>query len=173
MSVSGKCLATLIFLVAACERSGWDDFRGREASYRFPTDRVHAINTTPYRFIRVSPMGEPFDLVFDSRIDDQVDASGYPKIFSVSEGPLGSKSYATTPAGVVACRTNIASVDCGMSLTIAGDQWSVLFPVTRKDEAESIAQRAAAFISRHVVESTRAGEPASGETQRGSGSRRA
>lgn len=143
---------TVILALVACEQPGWQEFTGRQASYRFPADRVHAINHTPYRFIRVSPAGEPFDLVFDSRIDDQVDANGQRKIFSVSEGPLGGKTYASTPAGVVACRTSIASVDCGVSLIVSGDQWSVLFPVNRKAEVESIAQRAAAFITTHTVE---------------------
>lgn len=153
MSATAKYLAALIFLVVGCERSGWVEFTGRQASYRFPADRVQAIKTTPYRFIRVSPAGEPFDLVFDSRIDDQVDAKGYPKVFSISEGPLAGKSYSTTPGGVVACRTGVASVDCGMSLIVAGDQWSVLFPVTQKGAAESMARSAAEFISMHIANS--------------------
>lgn len=152
MSGTAKYLATLILFVVGCEQSGWKEFTGRQSSYRFPTDRVQALRTTPYRFIRVSPAGEPFDLVFDSRIDDQIDAKGFPKVFSVSDGPLGGKSYSATPAGVVACRTGVASVDCGMSIMVSGDQWSVLFPVSHKRDAESIARRAAEFISMHVAE---------------------
>lgn len=138
--------AAILALLAACSPAVDEEFKARTTVYRFPADAVVAVTSSPHRVIRLSPPNEPFDLVFDSRIDDQVDAKGHPKIFSINNGPLFAKTYTPTAAGVVACRPGIASVECGMALSIDGEHWSMLFPPSFKPDAVAMAARAKAYI---------------------------
>jgi len=139
-------------MLAGCAQPEWQAFDARSGSYRFPAKQVRSVTTAPHRFIRVSPRGEPFDLVFDTRIDGHVDHRGHPQIFSIDRALLVGATYERSPAGIVVCRTGIASVDCGLSLLVNGDRWSLLFPAGRKSDAGRMADRAARFLSAHAVE---------------------
>ncbi len=143
--------AALLALLVACSPAVDEEFKARTTVYQFPAEAVVAVTSSPHRVIRLSPPNEPFDLVFDSRIDDQVDAKGHPKIYSINNGPLFAKTYAATPAGVVACRPGVTSVECGMALSIDGEHWSMLFPPSFKPNAVAMAARARAYIKASAV----------------------
>jgi len=146
----------LAVALAACRPASDEVFKARDVSYRFPAAVVVSMTTSPHRFIRVSPPGEPFDLVFDSRIDGQVDRKGQAKIFSISDGPLFAKTYRPTPAGVVACRPGAAKITCGMALSVGGEHWSMIFAPASKPAAVAMSRRAKAYIAAHAL-----GEPSS------------
>jgi hypothetical protein len=147
-----KCVAAAsLMLVVGCSQPEWQEFEARAATYRFPSRQVSSVTTSPHRFIRVSPAGEPFELVYDSRIDLNVDRRGHPQIFSINRALLTGKSYTPTPAGMIVCQTSVASVNCGTTLSVNGDRWSVLFPASRKTEIVAISTRAARFLSSHTL----------------------
>jgi hypothetical protein len=148
--VGGASTAILALLVA-CSPAVDEEFKARTTVYRFPAAAVVAVTSSPHRVIRLSPPSEPFDLVFDSRIDDQVDAKGHPKIFSINNGPLFAKTYTLTDAGLVACRPGVASMECGMALSVDGEHWSMLFPPSFKSDAFAMAARARAYIRASAV----------------------
>jgi len=143
--------AVLPLVLAACGPDPAESFKARQTVYRFPEEAVAAVMTSPHRFIRVSPAGEPFDLIFDSRIDHQQDRRGFPKIFGITDGPLSAKSYSRTPAGVVACRVGVASTECGLVLIVGGEHWSLLFPAAVEPQAAQMAGRARDYIRKHAL----------------------
>lgn len=146
--------AVVLAMLIACSPAVDEQFKARTTLYRFPADAIVSVTSSPHRFIRLSPPDEPFDLVFDSRIDDQVDAKGHPKVFSTNSGPLFAKTYTPTEAGVVACRPGVASVECGIALSIDGEHWSMLFPPSFKPDAVAMATRARAYIRASAVPET-------------------
>lgn len=133
-------------LVAACGEHPNEPFKARSTLYHFPSEAIVSVVSSPHRLIRLSPASEPFDLVFDSRIDGQVDSSGFPKIFSITDGPMSTKTYTPTQAGVVACRVGVSAVACGMALNVGDEQWSILFPPSFKPEIAAMAARARTYI---------------------------
>lgn len=144
------CTALALLFAAACQPKGWENFSTRHASYRFAASDVVSKETANRRFIRLSPSGEPFELVFDSRIDGQMDRRGYRRIFSLGDGPLARVVYRPLPAGVMVCQTRVAAIECGLSLTSSGDQWSMLFPASREGEVTAMAARAQGFLAEHL-----------------------
>ena len=146
--------ATVLALLVACSPAVDEEFKARTTVYRFPADAVIAVTASPHRAIRLSPPSEPFDLVFDSRIDDQVDSNGHPKVFSIDSSPLFARTYTPTEAGVVACRSGVASMECGMALSIDGEHWSMLFPPSFKSDAVAMAARARAYIKASALPET-------------------
>lgn len=141
--------AAVLLLAAACEPAGWSSFSARHSTYRFAAGDVVAKEIANRSFIRVAPKGEAFELVFDSRIDGQMDARGYRKLFSGSNYPLAGTNYRRTDAGVVVCRTGVASIECALPLASGGDQWSMLFPAGRKGEVAAMAGRARDYLGVH------------------------
>lgn len=141
--------ATLAMLLAVgCQPQGWESFSTRHASYRFAGGDVVSKEAS-YRFIRLSPSGESFELVFDGRISGQMDRRGYRRIFSLGDGPLAGVAYRRTPAGTVACHTGVAAIECGLALISGDDQWSLLFPASRKASVVEIAARARNYLAAH------------------------
>ena len=149
--------AAILLMLAACDQAGDEAFKARRTTYHFPPGDVVSVTFSPYRVIRLSPAGAPFDLVFDSRIDDQVDRNGHPKIFSINNGVLFAKTYTPTDAGIVACRHAVASMECGMALSVDGEHWSMLFPASLKPDAVAMAARAKAYIKASAVPETGSG----------------
>lgn len=145
----GLALAAVLLLTAACEPAGWSSFSARHSTYRFAAGDVVTKEIANRSFIRVAPPDEAFELVFDSRIDGQMDARGYRKLFSVSDYPLAGTSYRRTDAGVVVCRTGVAAIECALPLASGGDQWSMLFPAGRKGEVVAMAARARDYLGAH------------------------
>lgn len=137
-------------LVAGCAQPQWQEFTARYTAYRFPSELVASANSSPHRFIRLSPKGEPFELVYDSRIDINVDRRGHPQLFSINATPLARVTYTPARSGMVACRTSLTAAQCGIAVTVGGDRWSVLFPASQKAQADAFASRAADFLSSHT-----------------------
>jgi hypothetical protein len=139
----------VLSLATACDQGGWDDFAAGQSSYRFASRDV-VVKDSNRRFIRLSPDGEPFELVYDTRVDGHMDKRGYRSVFSLTDSPLAGTTYRRTPAGVVVCRTRVAAIECGMALGNGGDQWSMLFPASRKGDVEAMVGRARAYLTAHT-----------------------
>jgi len=157
--VRGLALLATLMAVAACDQAEWTHFSARHSTYRFAATEVVAKEAANRSFIRVSPEGEPFQLLFDSRIDGQMDARGYRRLFPAGDSPLAGTTYRRTASGVISCRTGVAAIECGLPVVSGGDQWSMLFPAGRKDDVEALAARALAYLAAHRASGAPPAEP--------------
>lgn len=155
----GLAVTAMLLAAAACDRADWTNFSARHATYRFASSEVVAKEAANRSFIRVSPDGEPFQLLFDSRIDGQMDARGYRRLFPAGDSPLAGTTYRRTAAGVISCRTGVAAIECGLPVVSGGDHWSMLFPAGRKGEVAAMAARARAYLAAHRAAGATPAEP--------------
>lgn len=154
-----SALIATLMAVAACQQAEWTAFSARHSTYRFAASEVVAKEAANRSFIRVSPEGEPFQLLFDSRIDGQMDARGYRQLFPAGGSPLAGTTYRRTAAGVISCRTGVAAIECGLPVVSGGDQWSMLFPAGRKGEVAPMVARARAYLAAHRAVAPAGAEP--------------
>lgn len=154
-----SALVATLMAVTGCEQAEWTGFSARHSTYRFAAAEVVATEAANRSFIRVSPQGEPFQLLFDSRIDGQMDARGYRRLFPAGDSPLAGTTYRRTASGVISCRTGVAAIECGLPVVSGGDQWSMLFPAGRKDEVAALATRARAYLAAHRASGAAPAEP--------------
>jgi hypothetical protein len=98
-----------------------------DAEYKVPAAHVQSFSRAPHQFVRIKPPGQPFDLVYDSRLSPQA-RNGWPMIFSVNDGSSPYVERRDSVGQKIVCRRAAAPASiCGLALEDAGVKWSVLF----------------------------------------------
>lgn len=116
------------------------------ATYEFPREHVRSSVSEPHQFVRVSDPATGYELVFDSRIAGERHPTGYPIVFSVTDGPRGASrnlKFIASDAGRVVCRSAPDPYGgCGLRIEDGDVQWSLLFPKSRLPEARQLREQA-------------------------------
>lgn len=119
-----------------------------------PPNQVTMVTRKPHTFIRVTDNDHPYELVFDSRLQGKTDRNGAPVVFSVNDGEAPFVRYRRTKVGVMVCRaTANARGGCGYRLIHGKNEWSLLIPRGRLNEAEEIAEEASTLLERFALAS--------------------
>lgn len=152
MTSSRLALAIVLSLSAACAEPQRREFRTDQTIYRFSTEHIRSSAHEPHLFIRVSPPDERFDLILDSRLEGRTDSRGLPVLFSINDGPQSELMYHRTQAGTIVCRRAIASIDCGLPISIGDERWALLFPEPLIGRVDAMRARAEQFLRAHIAE---------------------
>ena len=73
-------------------------------------------------------------------------------IFSVNDGEYPNLTYHRRPGGLIICRgAASARTGCGMRLPETYTNWSVLFPVSRLEEAPRLVELATTLLDLYSV----------------------
>lgn len=112
-------------------------------SYELPAAHVRALTLDPHQFVRMKPPGVSFELIYDSRSAMQVDARGWPVIFSLNDGRApGIHRYSQEGVRVVCRRATNPLGGCGIRVEHRGANWTVLFPISEKQSADTLLDSA-------------------------------
>lgn len=121
-----------------------------ERTYLFPPAAVASIRRDPQLFIRVRPPDKPFELVHDARAIGRQSATGVPHIFSVNDHGEHDVWYSRDGRSLVLCRrASSPAGGCGTWINYGGAIWSVLFPESRRGNADEFAREATALLQKY------------------------
>lgn len=128
------------------------DIGGR--TYVIPPDDVSSLTLDPHLFIRIRRAGQPFEIVHDARGTGRRDRTGVPHIFSVNDQGQHGVWYARDERSTVVCRRASGSDGgCGTWISYGGVTWSILFPESLIEEADSFARRGTALLKKYDTKS--------------------
>ncbi len=123
-----------------------------DAHYAIPLAHIVSTRQQPELFFRISRPGEGFDLVYDARTADSLDARGVPVIFSISDSETTTLQYHRTSSGWLVCQRAVnPNGGCGTPLVEAGAHWSVLIPPARAADVDRVVAEARATLNSYRV----------------------
>jgi hypothetical protein len=143
----------MIAAAAGCVPGASADTKVSVAGVRYQFPAAHVISSTqdPHLFVRIRPPGESFELIYDSRSASQVDASGWPVIFSLNHSQVPSIYRSLQERVRVVCRQAPSPIGgCGIRVEHRGAQWSVLFSTSEAQTAAILHDRALAVLATYV-----------------------
>ena len=122
--------------------------------YAVPTSHIRSIRRGGAQsFVRIKHPDHPIELVFDGKSNGLTDSSGAPRIFSVNDSDYPGLTYRSGTGETIVCRGAVsARAGCGTKLTHGSARWSVLFPVSKVEEAAELTEQALAVLDRYLVE---------------------
>ena len=123
-------------------------------AYAVPTSHIRSIRRGGAQsFVRIKHPDHPIELVFDGKSNGLTDSSGAPRIFSVNDSDYPGLTYRSGTGEPIVCRGAVsARAGCGTKLTHGSARWSVLFPVSKVEEAAELTEQALAVLDRYLVE---------------------
>lgn len=106
-------------------------------------------------FFRLRLPGSSADIVLDSFNAGKRDNAGSPIIFSVNDGPYAGITRFDRSGGVVVCRTGMAAQSgCGTKFDFAGAEVTLLFPPGKRDEVDTLTEKATEALVRFSVQAS-------------------
>jgi hypothetical protein len=131
----------------------------RRLSYQGQTFLVPKENILAQRFgkdgefVRLRIPGSSADIVLDSFNAGKRDQAGSPVVFSVNDGPYAGITRVDRWGGVVVCRTGMAAQSgCGTKFDFGGAEITLLFPVGKRDDVDTLIEKATEALIRLTVQ---------------------
>ena len=139
----------LLFALLGCgERQ--QGLRIGDRFYIIPPAHIVSQEQEPHTFLRVKHPDVPFALVYDSRSEVERDELGLARIFGVNEENAPGIEYYRTDERVVVCRRAVhPKSGCGAKVNYGGANWSIVFPIARKQEVEQFVPQASALLKHY------------------------
>ena len=120
-------------------------------TYRLPDAHLMSLTQDPHQFVRLHPPGNSFELIYDSRTASQVDASGWPVMFSLNDGRAPDVTRFSQGTNKVVCRQAPSPLGgCGIRVEHRGVKWTVQFPVSQAQTATTVYYRALAELATYA-----------------------
>jgi len=142
-------LTTLAFV--GCSNTASQVFAIDGQRYSVPAAHLLSGSREPHLFMRIRHPDRAYDLVLDERLQVAQNGPGVPRLFSINDGDAAGVEYYGRPTGTVVCRKAVPpNGGCGLRLVHSGVHWTVLFPVARLSEAETIQQDAARLLDSYA-----------------------
>jgi len=129
-------------------------FRLGSQNYAIPTEYIPAIRLGgDTSFIRIKIPDFPAEIVYDKKTAGLTDKTGAPQIFAINDRDYPRLEYSDQGDCHVVCRSGMASqTGCGTKFEHAGSEWALLFPITKRDQADRLVKQAINFLDRYVME---------------------
>lgn len=106
-------------------------------------------------FVRLRIPGSSADIVLDSFNAGKRDQAGSPVVFSVNDGPYAGITRFDRWGGVVVCRTGMAAQSgCGTKFDFAGAEITLLFPMAKRDDVDTLIRKATEALDQFAVPSS-------------------
>lgn len=147
----------LIFLapllaVSACGPETTERLTAGSRTYAIPSRHISTVTREPHVFVRIKHPERPYDLVYDSRTQGATDAAGAPVIFSINDGQSPGIERYRSGVGIITCRRAVnPRGGCGVKLTHGSNEWSLLFPEKRLQDAERFTRDAASLLNQYEI----------------------
>ena len=129
----------------------FERFSLSQQDYAVPKSHVRSIRRGGAEsFERIKHPDHPIELVFDGKSNGSTDQSGAPRIFSINDGDYPGLTYRSGDGETIVCRgADSARAGCGTKLSHGAASWSVLFPISKVDEASQLTQQARNLLDRY------------------------
>lgn len=131
------------------------EFELGEREYTFPAAYIPSIRVGGQKdFIRIKFPDFAAEIVLDEKSAGKSDKAGRSQIFSVTDRDYPRIEYTERENGaIVACRRGMmAQSGCGTIFEYAGVEWTLLFPIGRRDDVEALVGSATRLLEHHSVE---------------------
>lgn len=127
-----------------------------ERTFVIPPDDVSTLTRDPHLFVRIRVTDRPFEMVHDARAAGRHDRTGVPHIFSVNDRGEHDLRYGRDGRSLVVCkRASSPAGGCGTWINYGGAVWSILFPESRRGDADEFAREAAALLRKYDTRTNR------------------
>jgi hypothetical protein len=146
-----RTVSMAAMLLTACGGQTVEKLTAGGQTYIIPSGQVTTVTREPHTFIRVTDQSLPYELIYDSRLQGKRDRSGAPVVFSINDGERPGVQYHQTEVGTIICRrAPNARGGCGYQLQHGENEWSLLIPTGRLDEADRLAAHASSLLQRYT-----------------------
>lgn len=124
-----------------------------DRSYAIPEEYIPAIRIDSRNsFVRIKFPDFSAEIVADERSSGKTDKTGAPQIFSINDRDYPRIDYSERADQIkVICRIGMmAQSGCGTLFEHAGTRWSLLFPLSRRDQADRLVEQAQDLLDRYA-----------------------
>lgn len=139
----------------AIQETSVHEFELGEREYTIPAEYVPSIRVGGHKdFIQIKFPDFAAEIVLDEKSAGKSDKTGRPQIFSLTDRDYPRIDYTEREDGqIMVCRLGMmAQSGCGTIFRYAGVEWTLLFPIGRRDEVEALVGRATRLLEQHSAE---------------------
>ena len=139
----------------AIQETSVHEFELGEREYTIPAAYIPSIRVGGEKdFIRIKFPDFAAEIVLDEKSAGKSDKTGRPQIFSITDRDYPRIDYTEREGGqIIVCRLGMmAQSGCGTIFRYAGVEWTLLFPIGRRDEVEALVGGATRLLEQHSVE---------------------